>query len=57
MVSNLTDLINQNATAYELFYALSPQMQSQLQTQEIHSLEQLQQAVADLDSHLRPAAF
>lgn len=57
MLSNLTDLLNQNAAAYELFYALTPQTQELLQERDISSLDQLRQAVADLEAHDRPAAF
>ena len=57
MVSNLTDLLNRDAAAYELFYALSSQTQQLLQKRDIRTLEQLQQAVADIDCHHRPAAF
>ena len=57
MLSNLTDLLNQNTAAYELFYALTPQMQELLQERDISSLDQLRQAVADLEAHDRPAAF
>ena len=57
MLSNLTDLLNQNAAAYELFYALPSQTQELLQERDISSLDQLRQAVADLEAHDRPAAF
>ena len=54
---NLTDLLNRDTAAYEMFYALTPQMQQLLQQRNIHTLEELRQAVADLDTHRRPAAF
>ncbi len=57
MYSNLTDLLNRDSAAYELFYALSPQTQELLQERGARSLEELQQAVADIDTHQRPSAF
>ena len=54
---NLTDLLNRDTAAYELFYALTPRTQELLQQRDIHSLEELHQAVADLDTHRRPSAF
>ncbi len=57
MYSNLTDLLNRDSAAYEFFYALSPQTQELLHERGARSLEELQQAVADIDTHLRPSAF
>lgn len=54
----LTDLLNNEATAYEYFYALSPDMQTRLQQKRnIRDLRQLKQAAADMAAHDRPAAF
>lgn len=41
----LTDLLNNEAAAYDYFYALSPEMQTQLQQRrDIRDLRQLKQA-------------
>ena len=54
----LTDLLNNEAAAYDYFYALSPEMQIQLQQRrDIRDLRQLKQAAADLQTNSRPAAF
>lgn len=54
----LTDLLNNEATAYDYFYALSPEMQTQLQQRrDIRDLRQLKQAAADIQTNSRPAAF
>lgn len=54
----LTDLLNNEAAAYDYFYALSPEMQTQLQQRrDIRDLQQLRQAAADAEAHNRPAAF
>ena len=54
----LTDLLNNEAAAYEYFYALSPDMQTRLQQKRnIRDLRQLKQAAADMAAHDRPAAF
>lgn len=54
----LTDLLNNEAAAYDYFYALSPEMQTQLQQRrDIRDLHQLRQAAADAEAHNRPAAF
>lgn len=54
----LTDLLNNEAAAYDYFYALSPEMQNQLQQRrDIRDLRQLKQAAADIQTNSRPAAF
>lgn len=54
----LTDLLNNEAAAYDYFYALSPEMQTQLQRRrDIRDLRQLKQAAADIQTNSRPAAF
>ena len=54
----LTDLLNNEAAAYDYFYALSPEKQTQLQQRrDIRDLRQLKQAAADMAAHDRPAAF
>ena len=54
----LTDLLNNEAAAYDYFYALSPEMQTQLQQRrDIRDLRQLKQAAADIQTNSRPAAF
>ena len=54
----LTDLLNNEAAAYDYFYALSPEMQTHLQQRrDIRDLRQLKQAAADIQTNSRPAAF
>ena len=54
----LTDLLNNEAAAYDYFYALSPEMQTRLQQRrDIRDLRQLKQAAADIRTNSRPAAF
>ena len=54
----LTDLLNNEAAAYDYVYALSPEMQTQLQQRrDIRDLRQLKQAAADIQTNSRPAAF
>ena len=54
----LTDLLNNEAAAYDYFYALSPEMQTRLpQRRDIRDLRQLKQAAADIQTNSRPAAF
>lgn len=54
----LTDLLNNEAAAYDYFYALSPEMQTRLQQRrDIRNLRQLKQAAADIQTNSRPAAF
>lgn len=54
----LTDLLNNEAAAYNYFYALSPEMQTRLQQRrDIRDLRQLKQAAADIQTNSRPAAF
>lgn len=54
----LTDLLNNEAAAYDYFYALSPEMQTRLQQRrDIRDLRQLKQAAADIQINSRPAAF
>ena len=50
--------MNNEAAAYDYFYALSPEMQTQLQQRrDIRDLRQLKQAAADIQTNSRPAAF
>ena len=54
----LTDLLNNEAAAYDYFYALSPEMQTRLQQRrDIRDLRQLKQAAADIQTNSRLAAF
>ena len=54
----LTDLLNNEAAAYDYFYALSPDMQTRLQQRHsIRDLRQLKQAVAEMSAPDRPATF
>ncbi len=54
----LTDLLNNEAAAYDYFYALAPQMQTQLQQRGgIRDLRQLRAAAAELAAQDRPAAL
>ena len=54
----LTDLLNNEAAAYDYFYALSPEMQTRLQQRrDSRDLRQLKQAAADIQTNSRPAAF
>lgn len=54
----LTDLLNNEAAAYDYFYALSPEMQTRLQQRrDIRDLRQLKQAAADIQTNSRPAAI
>ena len=54
----LTDLLNNEAAAYDYFYALSAEMQTRLQQRrDIRDLRQLKQAAADIQTNSRPAAF
>lgn len=54
----LTDLLNNEAAAYDYFYALSPEMQTRLQQRrDIRDLRQLKQDAADIQTNSRPAAF
>ena len=54
----LTDMLNNEAAAYDYFYALSPEMQTRLQQRrDIRDLRQLKQAAADIQTNSRPAAF
>ena len=54
----LTDLLNNEAAAYEYFYALSPDMQTRLQQKRnIRDLRQRKQAAANTAAPYRPAAF
>lgn len=54
----LTDLLNNEAAAYDYFYALSPEMQTRLQQRrDIRDLRQLKQAAADIQTNSRPVAF
>ena len=54
----LTDLLNNEAGAYNYFYSLSPEMQTSLwQRSDIRSLTQLRQAAADEQISHRPDVF
>lgn len=54
----LTDLLNNEAGAYNYFYSLSPELQTSLwQRTDIRSLSQLRAAAADHQLHQRPQAF
>lgn len=54
----LTDLLNNEAGAYNYFYSLSPEMQTSLwQRTDIRSMTQLRQAAADEQIQRRPGAF
>ncbi len=54
----LTDLLNNEAGAYNYFYSLSPQMQAALWEQgDICSMTQLRQAAADAQLRERPEVF
>ncbi|MBQ0038594.1 MAG: hypothetical protein KBS74_07995 [Clostridiales bacterium] len=55
--NHLTDLLNADPAAYNYFYSLSPRMQEQLRAKDIATLNQLREAVTDLDMDRRPAAF
>ena len=57
MERNLTDLLNSDPTAYEYFYSLSPQVQTLLQSRDIHTYSQLKDAVASIAYNKRPGAF
>ena len=54
----LTDLLNNEAAAYEYFYALSPDMQTRLQQKRnIRDLRQLKQAAADMAARRMGGGF
>ena len=54
----LTDLLNNEAAAYEYFYGLSPDMQTRLQQKRnIRDLRQLKEAAVDEQIQRRPGAF
>ena len=54
----LTDLLNNEAAAYDYFYALTPEMQTRLrQRQDIRDMQQLREAVSAIETDTRPAAF
>ncbi len=54
----LTDLLNNEAAAYDYFYALTPEMQTRLrQRRDIRDMQQLKAAVAAIETDTRPAAF
>lgn len=57
MPDSLTDLLNRNAAAYTFFYSLSPETQTALRAREIHTLQELHRAAADIDMQQRPQAF
>ena len=57
MERNLTDLLNSDPAAYEYFYSLSPQVQTLLQSRDIHTYSQLKDAVASIAYNKRPGAF
>ena len=54
----LTDLLNNEAAAYDYFYALTPEMQTRLrQRRDIRDMRQLKETVAAIETDTRPAAF
>ena len=54
----LTDLLNNEAGAYNYFYSLSPEMQTSLcRRSHTRPLTQLRQAAADEQIQRRPGAF
>ncbi len=54
----LTDLLNNEAAAYDYFYALTPEMQTRLrQRRDIRDMRQLKEAVSAIETDTRPAAF
>lgn len=54
----LTDLLNNEAAAYDYFYALTPEMQTRLrQRRDIRDMQQLKEAVSAIETDTRPAAF
>ena len=54
----LTDLLNNEAAAYDYFYALTPEMQTRLrQRRDIRDMRRLKEAVSALETETRPAAF
>lgn len=54
----LTDLLNNEAAAYDYFYALTPETQTRLrQHRDIRDMRQLKEAVAAIETDTRPAAF
>ncbi|MBQ3534464.1 MAG: hypothetical protein IJA56_04835 [Clostridia bacterium] len=57
MSDPLTDLLNRNAAAYEFFYSLSPALQQQLRSCDIHTLPELHRAADNLTITRRPPAF
>lgn len=54
----LTDLLNNEAAAYDYFYALTPEMQTRLrQRRDIRDMRQLKAAAADEQIQRRPGVF
>lgn len=54
----LTDLLNNEAAAYDYFYALTPEMQTRLrQRRDIRDMRQLKEAAADEQIQRRPGVF
>lgn len=51
---DLTDLLNNDPQAYSYFYALSPQMQTDLRRRDIRCMEELRSAAAELTLEQRP---
>ena len=54
---NLTDLLNSDPKAYELFYALPPEVQTTLRARDIRSYRELRSAAAAVSLDQRPPAF
>lgn len=54
---NLTDLLNSDPKAYELFYALPPEVQTTLRARDIRSYRELRSAAAAVSLDRRPPAF
>lgn len=52
--ADLTDLLNNDPQAYSYFYALSPQMQTDLRRRDIRCMDELRTAAAELTLEHRP---
>lgn len=52
--ADLTDLLNNDPQAYSYFYALSPQMQTDLRRRDIRCMDELRDAAAELTTEQRP---
>lgn len=54
---DITDFLNNDPQAYSYFYALSPQMQTDLRRRDIRCMEELRTAAAELTMEQRPQAL